>query len=710
MNIKSKLQGWTENVLIVFTGFIFVFMLAGDRLAVPVLLQVLGRSHPLLLHFPIVLMLIAVVFMLIPDILPVMYQRKITQWALLLALVFAGITVLSGWVLSQEEGYEGDRLALHKWMGVAVYFVGLIVYFTMDRWPKIVRPMGSVLVVVLISAGHLGADLTHGSGFLMEPMKSNDNGQVALEEAEVYHDLVRPILEQKCINCHQASKSKGELRLDEVALILRGGKSGTLFDSSNWEKSLLVQRITLPLEEKKHMPPKGKAQLTAGELELLKLWVKGGADFEEKVKEKAENDPLYQLASLQLKKEASYDFPAADHKEIQSLNNFYRVVTPLYPGAAALEVSYFGAAAFEAQSLKELKKVSAQVVRINLSRMPLEKVDMNWLKDFKELEELKLNFTGISTEQLEVLASLPKLKRLSLAGNPLGPEVFGLFSSLPALESVSLWNTGLEEAHVHAYAKELSKVLIEWGFEGGGLVYRLNPPEIKLSREIFEGEEQLTISHPISAVKFRYTLDGSEPDSASSAIYEGPITVNTTGQLKAIALAEGWQSSEPVAATFYSIGRKPTAIHLKTKPADQYKGKGEETLFDQKKGGDNYATEGWLGFKEEPMELEMELDSHPVKMLAVSLMYHEEAYIFPPAKVEISAVIEGEPTWKTVVKSSPEMPTSNERSRMAQLVFDLPEGIYQKIRLKLVPVQQLPAWHRGAGEKGWVFVDEVVLN
>ncbi|GGF40911.1 chitobiase/beta-hexosaminidase C-terminal domain-containing protein [Echinicola rosea] len=710
MNIKSKLRGWIENALIVFTGFILIFFLAGDRLMVPALLQVLGRSHPLVLHFPIVLMLVALAFMLVPGIMPEAYQRKITKWALLFAVFFAGIAVLSGWVLSQEEGYEGDNLTLHKWLGVAVYFLGILMYFTMDQWPKTVKPIGLIMLFLLIGAGHLGADLTHGSDFLMAPLRTEEAAQVSLEDAEVFQHLVKPILEQKCVNCHQASKSKGELRLDEVAFIRKGGESGTLFDSTNWEKSLLVHRLMLPKEEKKHMPPKGKAQLTPEELEILRLWVKGGASFSQKVMEGGEENPLYELASLQLKKENPYDFPEADPKEIAELNNHYRLVAPLFPGAAALEVSYFGAKAFDPESLSELAAISQQVVSINLNQMPLEDVPLSWLADFEQLEDLKLNFSGVNAEQLEVLKVLPSLKRLSIAGNSLEPTVFEVFKGIASLELVNLWNTGLGDKDAAAYQEKLAGVTFEWGFVGDGVVYQLNPPEVVLDKPIAKGPQQIILKHPIGSVELRYTLDGSEPDSASSPLYEGPITMSQTGQLKAIALAEGWKSSEPALGTFYSVGVLPNEAHLKNLPAKQYAGNGKETLFDLKKGGETYTSGGWLGFKDEPFDLTMEFDGDKVNQLAVSLLYQEGAYIFPPAKVIVSAVREGKNSWETVYTETPSIPSKLDKSRMDQKIFPMPAGNYQKIRLQLIPLNKLPPWHRGAGDKAWVFVDEVVLD
>ncbi|UCS91882.1 chitobiase/beta-hexosaminidase C-terminal domain-containing protein [Echinicola marina] len=710
MNIRNNLQGWLENLLIVFSGLIIIFIIGGDRMLVPPILQVLGRSHPLILHFPIVLMVLALVFVLVPNLLPSPYQQKVARWSLLFACFFAGITVLTGWMLSQEEGYEGDNLILHKWMGVAVFFLAVLIYFLMEKQPKMQKGMGLALLLVLIGAGHWGANLTHGTDFLMAPITSNDGVQVNLEEAEVFAHLVQPILEQKCNSCHQASKSKGQLRLDEVEMIQKGGKNGVLFDEKDWENSLFVKRLVKPIEEKGHMPPKGKAQLSPEELQILQEWVKGGAKYDEKLKDTGEESPLFQLASLQLQKEAPYDFETADADLLASLNNFYRVVAPLYPESPALEVSYFGASAFDPASLQDLKKVKDQIVGISLNKMPLKEVDLSVLAEFKNLEELKLNFCDLGTEQLKVLGAMPRLRSLSLAGNKLSPDIFQTLAKADNLAYVYLWSTGLSEEDAKRYQKESPHVMLEWGFSDDGIVYALNPPQIKYSKVIFDQKEKVEIKHGISSVEVFYTLDGSEPDSINSLKYESPIIIDQTSNLKARAFATGWTKSNLTEAYFYKSGIRPENVDLKTSPSGQYQGKGKETLFDLEKGDSNYASGDWLGFKDEPMILELSIpEGGNAGNIAFSFIYHEQAHIFPPVKILVQGKM-GEGAWKTIIEDSPKVPEKRRASRMKQVSYPLDGAHYDHLRIEIHPNQHLPSWHRSAGGKGWVFIDEVVIG
>jgi hypothetical protein len=52
-------------------------------------------------------------------------------------------------------------------------------------------------------------------------------------------------------------------------LLLKGGKNGALWDTTETNFGLMMSRIHLPEQEKKHMPPAGKPQLTGEEINIL---------------------------------------------------------------------------------------------------------------------------------------------------------------------------------------------------------------------------------------------------------------------------------------------------------------------------------------------------------------------------------------------------------------------------------------------------------
>jgi hypothetical protein len=89
---------------------------------------------------------------------------------------------------------------------------------------------------------------------------------------------VWPILEAKCVTCHGPEDQFNDLRLDSKAAILKGGKNGKVVTPGDPAKSSLYVRVSLPPDDLDIMPAEGDP-LTAAQIDTLKRWIAGGADF-----------------------------------------------------------------------------------------------------------------------------------------------------------------------------------------------------------------------------------------------------------------------------------------------------------------------------------------------------------------------------------------------------------------------------------------------
>jgi len=714
MSSNTKFHNLLENGLIVLHGLILILVIGQDNIELPAILSVLGRMHPLMLHFPIVLLILVGILFWFPKAIS-LDNRNIFNSLFLISLTFTGLTAIAGLFLSSEEGYLKEEFQAHQWTGLGVFWIGSLWYIGLKLEKNNLAKYSSYISILLIFiTGHLGASLTHGEDFLFTPLTtlSSNQIQVGLEEAVAYEHVIKPILEQKCISCHKASKQKGDLRLDEIKFILAGGKNGEIIDSLEPENSHLLKRIFLPLEEEEHMPPKGKPQLSEKEIELLEAWILEKADFDQKLTDFPENSAFFALAkdrfSLVSNKVYSFDFASAS--TIASLSNEYRVIKAIYPDAPALRVSFFGQSQFDPKSIDEIKKIKEQVVDINLSNMPLKDADISRLTGFNNLEKLNLNSTGINGNGLAQLKNLKNLNSLSLSGNQIDQDNVEEIISLDQLKHLFIWNTGLSDASVNKLKSNLPNTKVEAGFQDEGTLFQLNPPAIQSNTSIFSERLEVTLKHPIGSVKIFYTLDNSLPDSSNYNLYQEPIILEKNATLRARAFAEGWLGSEERSAVFFKTGIQPKEFVLSYPPHNSYKGKGVQTLFDLEKGDEDFGSGKWLGFQEQPFELNLELDSPRIlKSIAFSILTAEASYIMPPAKIEIWTR-EKNGNWTLVKTDVPEQPTQLRGRTMMLLEYPFGKDEIQSIRARLSPVNPLPKWHPGAGQKGWVFVDEVLIN
>src|ERR1043165_1405515 len=92
-----------------------------------------------------------------------------------------------------------------------------------------------------------------------------------------FNQQLKPLLETTCFSCHKEGKVEGGLRIDDHALLLKGGENGVVITPGNPEKSSFYKLTTLPKDDDKVMPPKG-AVLNKWQQDVLKDWMVAGAD------------------------------------------------------------------------------------------------------------------------------------------------------------------------------------------------------------------------------------------------------------------------------------------------------------------------------------------------------------------------------------------------------------------------------------------------
>lgn len=701
--------------LICLLAFFLVFE---SLLKVPAWLQVAGRMHPLFLHFPIaVLVLYGLWVIVAPRPKTDETPSVLADNVLLLGAFTATFTALLGVLLSQETGYDQDAIFWHKWTGIATAFISFGWYSFRNRLPSHLLPtkiLAGGTIVVLLFAGHLGANITHGEEFLLAPVNADQSTpMVAMDDALVFAHVVQPILKEKCIGCHNPQKSKGELIMTTAELLTKGGKNGVLWDTTRADLGLLLQRAHLPLDDKEHMPPRGKVQLSDDEIQVLESWIRRGSSFTAKVVEFPADDPLFRFASQRLgvEEEESYEFAAADESKIRELNTNYRVITPLAAGSPALSVNFFSESVFKSSDLSELTPIKNQIVELDASKMPVKDEDLKVIAQFTNLRKLILNFTNITGGTLSELNKLPHLRQLSLTGTSVQATQVRALKKAPALKTLYVWNTGVKPEEFTQLRKDMTSISFESGYRSDTIVMKLNPPQIVTKGQILASNAVIQLKHQIVGTVIRYTLDDTEPDSVNSLVYKNGVEMKDNFRLRARAFKPGWYGSEVVKRHFYRNIFRPDSVLLLTKPVPKYNGSNGKILADGVKGDDDFRNGKWTGFMDEPLTALLSYKT-PVtaQKISLSMLQNVGSSIFPPVKLEVWGGMESDKL-KLLGTQKPTMPTEKESSdgeKLFEVSFQSTPLRY--IKVVAVPIAKLPAWHPQKGQKGWVFMDEVLVN
>jgi hypothetical protein len=87
---------------------------------------------------------------------------------------------------------------------------------------------------------------------------------------ELFEKQIRPLLIEKCGECHTGAQNSGGLKMESRASLLKGGDSGKAIDLEHPEQSLLLRAVrrTGDLE----MPP--EEALSKREIDVLEAWIK----------------------------------------------------------------------------------------------------------------------------------------------------------------------------------------------------------------------------------------------------------------------------------------------------------------------------------------------------------------------------------------------------------------------------------------------------
>jgi uncharacterized membrane protein len=263
--------------------------------------QFLGRFHPLAVHLPIgVIVLVAAGEAL--SFWPKFRTR--VDPAIGLALVALLASALAAFFLGQFLGRSGDfapralklhrRLELFAVIGICACFGAWAFHARSEsaRSRLVYRLLLGFTLAVLSVGAHFGGTLTRGEAYLSRfapgPLKPLLGGGAEKEqpkrveapaaEPSLFAAAVAPVLNERCVGCHGPDKTKGGLRLDSLAGILKGGEEGPVVTPGSPADSPLLALTLLPLDDDAHMPPQEKPQPTAGELALLKFWIERGAN------------------------------------------------------------------------------------------------------------------------------------------------------------------------------------------------------------------------------------------------------------------------------------------------------------------------------------------------------------------------------------------------------------------------------------------------
>lgn len=670
----------------------------------------LGRFHPLILHLPIGAFILTF-FLDIYGRIRKDYPKAMITLSLGFSAFFAVLTAIMGYFLSLEGGYENDILELHFWTGILtatlILFLFYLSFKNSEKSNKFIFPLFIISFITIGVTGHFGSILTHGNDFITKYAYAPEAERTieVLDSLKIYEDVVVKILDDKCFQCHNNTKKKGDLSLLTKESILMGGENGKVITIGNAIESDLYLHALLPLSDEKHMPPEGKPQLSKDELWLLKYWIDNETSFDAYMASLPKNDTLNKLLKNYLVFN-TVKIPEASAKAIVKVQEAGFSVRKQVPEKAALVVKYLKED-ISKKTLQQLNGLSEQIVELNLSNTILSDEMTSILKKMKNLEILRLDNTQITDLALRNLENLENLKSLNLYQTNISNS--GLENLLKSVkpEQIYIWQTKVDIAVSNKLEKAYQIKIHNGITEGFVELSNLKIPGIKPEKTLFTQEIDVVLVSQLPNVEIRYTLNGAEPDSLAT-LYSAPIVFKESAKLKAKAFKKGWLPSETLEKDYFKIGHKVASYTIETEPEKRYPG--AHKLFDLEEGSSSFKDGKWTGYLGYDINTTVNLGQvKGVNNISINCLESPGDWILFPVKLIAFASDNEQTGFKKVGEFEIKRNVNSRETVIKRFTLNIPHTKAQFFKIIVQSPKVLPYWHEGAGKEAWVFVDEIFL-
>ncbi len=143
--------------------------------------------------------------------------------------------------------------------------------------------------------------------------------------------------------------------------------------------------------------------------------------------------------------------------------------------------------------------------------------------------------------------------------------------------------------------------------------------------------------------------------------------------------------------------------------SQKYPGRGDTTIIDGRRGSPDFQDKEWLGFNGDDVVATLDLgEVKRIHKITIGFLQQQGSWIFLPTEVRFFVSDDGV-NWKAVgLRTNPVRQTG---AVVVKDFFSTVKSVPLRfVKLAAKNVGTCPAWHPGAGDKAWLFVDEVIVE
>ncbi len=244
------------------------------------------------------------------------------------------------------------------------------------------------------------------------------------------------------------------------------------------------------------------------------------------------------------------------------------------------------------------------------------------------------------------------------------------------------------------------------GIDATGFVAQ---PYIHPANLSFKEPFELGIYHMDPAVKLFYRMvhEGSKP--SKWMFYSDPIPISNSVKVEFYAQDKEKNKSFIESSTFIKIQHK-WEVSYETPYSNQYTAGGNDGLIDLLRGNESFSSGRWQGYYGDDFIATLDMkENRDIKSVKIGMLQSPYSWIWFPKSIRISISEDGQHYVEAgIIKN--DYPLNSSGTTIKDFELSGLQKNARYIRIQAENIGVCPDWHVGAGEKAWIFMDEIIVE
>lgn len=219
--------------------------------------------------------------------------------------------------------------------------------------------------------------------------------------------------------------------------------------------------------------------------------------------------------------------------------------------------------------------------------------------------------------------------------------------------------------------------------------------------KVFSDSTTVTITPaaPGDAIWYRTT------GHAGFSLYKEPVKLKESTTIEAFS-TRGNRSSCIIPAELIKV-TKNRKIEIFSKYNRQYTAGGDEGIIDGLRGDVNFRLGGWQGYQDTDFEAVVDLGSEKnITTLGAGFLQDARSWIWMPKFVEFSVSADGK-VFEKVGRIENQVAENDMLVQVKDMILNIVKDRVRYVKIFAKNIGTIPQWHPGAGDQGFIFIDEI---